>query len=94
MELCEQIKQTRLALRQTQEQLGAALGVPVAFLAQWERGEASPEHPRLLELALQQVQFDHGVWLLDEPMQQRMQQSITMLEQSKRELEMQVSANA
>ena len=74
--------------------LGAALGVTDKLIAQWERGEAYPEHPRLLELALQQAQFDHGVWLLDEPMQQRMQQSIVMLEQSKRELELLVRENA
>ena len=94
MELCEQIKQTRLALRLTHAQLGTALGVTASLLAQWERGEAAPEHPRLLELALQQVQFDRGVWVLDEPLRQRMQASITMLQESKRELEMLIRENA
>lgn len=94
MELYEQVKQTRLALRQTPEQFGAAWGVTGETIAQWERGEALPAHPRLLELALQQIQFEHGVLVLDEPARQRMAQSIARLQQTKRELEKLVRENA
>ncbi len=94
MELQEQVKQTRLALRQTQAQFGAALGVSGDTIAQWERGEALPDNPRLLELALQQVPFEYNVLLADEPMRQRMQQSIAMLQESKHELEMLIRENA
>lgn len=94
MELCEQIKQTRLALRLTQPQLGAELGVSAALIAQWERGEALPEHSRLLELALQQVQFEHGYWVLDEATRQHLEKSYVLLQESKRELEQLIKESA
>ncbi len=48
--------EARAAAGMTQAQLGEALGVPANTIARWERGELAPQHPRMLELALRQIQ--------------------------------------
>jgi transcriptional regulator with XRE-family HTH domain len=48
----EEIKAKRLQLGLTQAKLGAALGVSGGDVARWERGEAPPDAPAMLEAAL------------------------------------------
>ena len=94
MELPEQLKKTRLALRKTQVQFGELLGVSSTTIARWERGEVLPDSPRILELALRQLQFEHGVWSLDASTRKRIRQSLSTLKQAKRDLEKLARANA
>ncbi len=47
-----EIRRRRDELGLTQAQLGAALDVHPNTVAKWERGEQTPEHPKMLRLAL------------------------------------------
>ena len=51
----EEIKRQRLALQLRQEDLAAIFGVSRNTVARWERGEAQPDAPGMLRLALESL---------------------------------------
>ena len=53
------LKQHRLALNLTQTQLAEELGVTVTAVAMWERGERQPATPKMLSLAMRQIEMEH-----------------------------------
>lgn len=57
----KQIKSYRLKLLMTQAQLGEALDVTANTVARWERGEAVPESPKMLHLALRALELERGI---------------------------------
>jgi transcriptional regulator with XRE-family HTH domain len=82
----ELIKETRTAIKATQAELGALLEVSPNTIARWERGEVTPDSPRILRLALRQLQMEYGLPDLDPVMGKRLRQSIKELKRTKREL--------
>jgi transcriptional regulator with XRE-family HTH domain len=46
------LREKREDLRLTQNELGEHLGVSANTISRWERGDITPEHPKMLELAL------------------------------------------
>jgi transcriptional regulator with XRE-family HTH domain len=46
------LRERREDLRLTQSELSEHLGVSANTISRWERGDVSPEHPKMLELAL------------------------------------------
>lgn len=57
----KQIKSYRMKLVMTQAQLAEALDVTANTVARWERGEAAPESPKMLLLALRALEIEHGI---------------------------------
>jgi transcriptional regulator with XRE-family HTH domain len=57
--LPEKIKQTRLRLGITAEELGELLGVAKNTIARWERGAMPPGSSKLIELALEALVIRH-----------------------------------
>jgi transcriptional regulator with XRE-family HTH domain len=55
----KEIRNRREQMEMDSAELAEALGVPPETLAQWEAEQSQPEHPRLFELALEQVAFQH-----------------------------------
>lgn len=50
------LRDARHGLGLSQAGLGALLGIPPNTIARWERGERAIRHPRMLRLALMQLQ--------------------------------------
>ena len=82
----ELIKETRTALKATQAELGALLEVAPNTVARWERGEVTPDSPRILRLALRQLQLEYDVPDLDPKMGKLLRKSMKELKRANREL--------
>ena len=82
----EEIRACRDRLQLTQSQLGGELGVAVATIADWESGSVQPEHPAMLRLALEQLEFQHAVSFKGK-LGHEIQLRIEQLQQSKAELQ-------
>lgn len=52
------VKDARMKLQMTQEQLAENLGTDVMTVSRWERGETEPKIVRVLELALRQLAME------------------------------------
>jgi transcriptional regulator with XRE-family HTH domain len=50
------LRERRKAMGLTQQQLAEALAVPMNTVARWEQGAINIAHPRVLELALIELQ--------------------------------------
>ncbi|NOT63505.1 MAG: helix-turn-helix domain-containing protein [Acidobacteria bacterium] len=53
----KEIQIKREQMEMTSTELAEALGVVPETLAQWERDQCEPEHPRMFALALEQLAF-------------------------------------
>ena len=82
----EEIRAYRERLQLTQMELGEALDVASVTIARWESGELQPEHPAMLRLALEQLEFLHVSSFKGE-LGQEIQQRLEQLQQSKAELQ-------
>lgn len=54
-----ELRRRRKALRLSQTALSVLLGVRQSTISDWETGLVSIAHPRVLDLALQKLEFDH-----------------------------------
>ena len=59
MELVD-IRTRRRKLGLTQIELGEKLGIPGNTISRWELGTVTPEHPKLIDLALKALEYETG----------------------------------
>ncbi len=59
--LPEEIKQKRIALNLTQEELAEKFGVERNTVARWERGVIAPQAIGMLRLAFQSLEIEKGL---------------------------------
>lgn len=52
----KEIKETRQKLKLTQAELAEKLGTSANIIALWERGAVTPQHPKMLQLALRALE--------------------------------------
>lgn len=53
----QKLKEVRKELGLTQKEFGDMLGISSNSIARYERGEMEPQHPRVLELAIDQLRL-------------------------------------
>ncbi len=78
-----ELRDRRTRLRMTQAILGEALSVSGNTIARWERGELEIAAPKMLDLALQQLEWQR---LLDNPSRE-MKRRVSALRKIKAELQ-------
>lgn len=82
----EEIRAYRERLQFTPAELGEALDVAVETVLGWESGEVLPQHPAMLRLALEQLEFQQATSFKGE-FGQEIQQRIEQLQQTKIEMQ-------
>jgi hypothetical protein len=88
----EEIRAYRERLQLTPTKLGEALDVAGEIVSGWESGGLQPEHPAMLRLALEQLEFQHATSFKGE-LGQEIQQRLEQLQQSKAELQAWAATN-